>query len=47
MAAAAILKIQVNDLKSVAIAHIYTIFGSETEIPLNFKMADVRHYENT
>jgi len=31
MAAAAILKIQVNDHNSVAIAHIYTKFGSETK----------------
>ena len=43
MAAAAILKIQVNDHNSVAIACIYTKFGSErktdileTEIPSNF-----------
>jgi len=43
MAAAAILKIQVNDNNSVAIAHIHTKFGSErktdileTEITSNF-----------
>jgi len=59
MAAAAILKIQVNDHNSVAIAYIYTKFGSErktdvleTEVPSNFtylktKMAAGRHFKNT
>jgi len=43
MAAAAILKIQVNDHNSVAVACIYTKFGTErktdvleTEVPSNF-----------
>jgi len=43
MAAAAILKILVDDHNSVAIAYIYTKFGSgrktnvlETEVPSNF-----------
>jgi len=49
MAAIAILKIQVNGHNSVAIAHIYTKFGSErktdvleTEIPSNFTFLKIQ-----
>jgi len=49
MAAAAILKIQVNDHNSVAIAYIYTKLGSEretdvpeTEIPSNLTSVKIQ-----
>jgi len=49
MAAAAILKIQVNDHNSVTIAYIYTKFGSErktdileTEVASNFSYLKIQ-----
>jgi len=50
MAAAAILKINFNGYNSVAIAHIFTKFGSErktdvpkTEIPSNFTSLKIQY----